>query len=194
MEHCPELAGIFELLYKECSNIWLRNNEDEWEAAIAEEGCVQGCALGPFIFGFATLPSYKRTSAILKDKPNSFFRAYSDDSTIGDVHDDAINAFDTLKEGLKSCGLKINFRPHKTVVLLGHCNDDLELQRRIQNFRDRGFHEDNIIELSVSPVLDSIAYASLCLPEVCWIPDVLLYVCLKRNTLVFLFFWLSYVL
>ena len=75
----------------------------------------------------ATLPSYKRTSAILKDKPNSFLRAYSDDSIIGAVHDDAIKAFDTLKKGLKSCGSKINFRTHKTVVLLGLCNDDLEL-------------------------------------------------------------------
>ena len=67
------------------------------------------------------------------------------------MHDvDAINAFDTLTKGLRSCGLKINLKPHKTVVLLGKCSDVEELQRRIQNFRDRGFHEDYNIKIHPS--------------------------------------------
>ena len=144
VEKCPILAGLFELFYKDSSNIWLRNDSDDWEAAIAEEGCVQGCAMGPYVFGFATLPSYLKAADSLKDKANSFFRAYSDDSIIGAAHGDAIKTFDILQEGLSSCGLKVNFKPHKTVVLVGKCNSEVELQQRVLDYQRRGFHEANI--------------------------------------------------
>ena len=126
------------------SKIWLRNNEDEWESVIAEEGCVQGCAMGPFVFGFATLSVYERIANLLSTKSNSFFGAYSDDSMIGAKHDDAVEAFDELKNGLASVGLKINFNPHKTVVLLGKCQSDEEAMRKAQSYRERGFPEENI--------------------------------------------------
>ena len=47
VEKCPILAGLFELFYKDSSNIWLRNDSDDWEAAIAEEGCVSRLCNGP---------------------------------------------------------------------------------------------------------------------------------------------------
>ena len=144
VDKCPSLAGIFELLYQRSSRIWLRNNEDDWEAVLAEEGCVQGCALGPYVFGFATLPTYERVANFLKGKPNCFFKAYSDDSIIGASHEYSIEAFDALVEGLGNCGLKVNFKPHKTVVMIGKCANEEDLARRIQSYRERGFGAENI--------------------------------------------------
>ena len=144
VDKCPNLCGIFSLLYENNSKIWLRNNEDEWESVIAEEGCVQGCAMGPFVFGFATLSVYERIANLLSTKSNSFFGAYSDDSMIGAKHDDAVEAFDELKNGLASVGLKINFNPHKAVVMLDKCQSDEEAMRKAQSYRERGFPEENI--------------------------------------------------
>ena len=60
------------------------------------------------------------------------------------MHGDAIKTFDILQEGLSSCGLKVNFKPHKTVVLVGKCNSEVELQQRDLDYQRRGFHEANI--------------------------------------------------
>ena len=46
------------------------------------EGCIQGCVFGPFVFGFASKEAYDLVLEVLKDIPDSFFGAYSDDSAI----------------------------------------------------------------------------------------------------------------
>ena len=38
-----------------------------------------------------------------------------------------------LVESLGNCGLKVNFKPHETVVMIGKCENEGNLARRIQN-------------------------------------------------------------
>ena len=142
---CPKLANLFQLLYKDASSIWLRGDDDDWQAALAEEGCVQGCVMGPFVFGFATLSLYESVLETLRGKENSLFGAFSDDSMIGAAHEDALLAFDTFKREAEAIRLKINFNPNKTVVMIGRCGSQAELDRRCQAYRERGFPESNIL-------------------------------------------------
>ena len=52
---CPALASIFHALYDGATSVWLRAADDDWTTLLAEQGCIQGCVMGPFVFGFATL-------------------------------------------------------------------------------------------------------------------------------------------
>ena len=142
---CPELLRSFELLYRDASHIWLRDANDDWQSSLASEGCVQGCVMGPFVFGFATLSLYESVMSTLDGKENAFFGAYSDDSMIGAAHDDALLAFDTFKREAEAIRLKVNFNRHKTVVMIGRCGSEVELDRRVQAYQERGFPEANIL-------------------------------------------------
>ena len=55
--HCPQLPNVFNLYYGRDSNIYMRDYEDH-DPLSAINGCVQGCCMGPLVFGFATLPLY----------------------------------------------------------------------------------------------------------------------------------------
>ena len=68
MDYQSSVFKIKQLRRKLSTNIWRRNDSDDWEAAIDDEGCVQGCAMVPYVFGFATLPSYIIAADSLKDK------------------------------------------------------------------------------------------------------------------------------
>ena len=122
----------FELLCRDASHIWLRDANDDWQSSLASEGCVQGCVMGPFVFGFATLSLYESVMSTLEGKENAFFGAYSDDSMIGAAHDDALLAFDTFKREAEAIRLKVNFNRYKTVVMIGRCGFEVELDRRVQ--------------------------------------------------------------
>ena len=142
---CPQLAPLFQLLYRDATSIWLRDEDDEWQASPASEGCVQGCAMGPFVFGFATICLYESVLSTLEGKENSLFGAFSDDSMIGAAHEDALLAFDTFKREAEAIRLKVNFNPNKTVVMIGRCGSQDELERRRQAYQERGFPDSNIL-------------------------------------------------
>ena len=82
---------------------------------------MQGCVMGPFVFGFATISLYESVLETLRGKENALFGAFSDDSMIGAAHEDALLAFDTFKREAEAIRLKINFNPNKTVVMIGRC-------------------------------------------------------------------------
>ena len=145
MTRCPELAKLFGLFYKNDSKVWLREENENWRAFATEEGCVQGCVMGPLVFGFATIALYEKVQKELRNKENSLFKAYSDDSFIGASHDDAVAAFKVFKEEAEaSNNLKINFGPNKTCVLLGRCDTKEEAQQRVRQYSSLGFPAENI--------------------------------------------------
>jgi ribonuclease HI len=145
IRRCPELLRSYELLYRDASHIWLRDGNDDWQSSLASEGCVQGCVMGPFVFGFATISLYESVMSTLEGKEHAFFGAFSDDSMIGAAHDDALVAFDTFKREAEAIRLKINFNRNKTVVMIGRCGSQVELDRRVQAYQERGFPEANIL-------------------------------------------------
>ena len=145
IRQCPELLRSFELMYRHASDIWLRDNNDDWQSSLASEGCVQGCVMGPFVFGFATISLYESVMSTLEGKEHAFFGAFSDDSMIGAAHDDALLAFDTFKREAEAIRLKVNFNRNKTVVMIGRCGSEVELGRRVQAYQERGFPEANIL-------------------------------------------------
>ena len=130
LKHCPELARIFYSLYGRDTKVWLRADHDEWTTLLAEEGCIQGCVFGPFVFGFASKEAYDLVLEVLKDIPDSFFGAYSDDSAISSNTEGCCEAFLMYEQAGRACGLHVNFAANKTVVLLGKC-DQAELQGKI---------------------------------------------------------------
>lgn len=136
LKHCPELANIFFALYGKDTKVWLRADRDDWTTLLAQEGCIQGCVLGPLVFGFSTKEAYDRVCAILRGCLDCFFVAFSDDSAISADHDPCVEAFMEYLEAGKECGLKVNFAINKTVVLLGKCADEGEVEQRIANFND----------------------------------------------------------
>jgi hypothetical protein len=145
MTRCPELAKLFGLFYKNDSKVWLREENENWRAFATEEGCVQGCVMGPLVFGFATIALYEKVQNELKNKENSLFKAYSDDSFIGASHDNAVAAFKVFKEEAETRNnLKINFGPNKTCVLLGRCDTQEETQQRVRQYLSLGFPAENI--------------------------------------------------
>ena len=107
MTRCPELAKLFGLFYKNDSKVWLREENENWRAFATEEGCVQGCVMGPLVFGFATIALYEKVQNELKNKENSLFKAYSDDSFIGASHDNAVAAFKVFKEDAEASNNEI---------------------------------------------------------------------------------------
>ena len=145
IRRCPELLRSFELLYRDASHIWLRDGNDDWQSSPASEGCVQGCVMGPFVFGFATISLYESVMSTLEGKEHAFFGAFSDDSMIGAAHDDALVAFDTFKREAEAIRLQVNFNRNKTVVMIGRCGSQAELDRRVQAYQERGFPEANIL-------------------------------------------------
>lgn len=141
---CPQLASVFHTLYGGATQVWLRAEDDDWTTMLAEQGCIQGCVMGPCVFGFATLEAYRAVTATLADCPNSFFGAYSDDGCISAEHASALTALETyLREGEK-CGLHVNFARGKTEVLLGACESDEEVTRRIDGFEAMGVPRENV--------------------------------------------------
>ena len=141
---CPQLAPIFHALYDGATNVWLRADDDDWTTLLAEQGCIQGCVMGPFVFGFATLELYRTVTATLADSPNSFFGAYSDDACISAEHDLAITALRTYLEEGEQCGLHVNFASGKTEVLLGICESDEEVATRIRAYEELGVPRENV--------------------------------------------------
>ena len=165
-ENCPDLLAIFNLLYSEASFVWLKDDITDWKAILIEMGCVQGCVLGPYIFGFASLELYKSIQNILKDKDNSFFAAFSDDSFLSANHVDSVEAFKLFINKGPSCGLHVNFKPGKTVVLLGTCNSQVEVQQRINAYTDIGFPINNIkIHPSNGGAEEEYGYIHLGVPQ-----------------------------
>lgn len=144
IKECPELERLFYSLYGSSTKVWLRSEHDDWTTLLAEEGCIQGCVFGPFIFGFTTLDAYRRVNAVLRNCPNSFFGAYSDDGAIHAPHDHAIAAFVEYITAGEECGLTVNLALNKTTVLLGRCRDDEEVEARIQSYIDAGVPRENI--------------------------------------------------
>ena len=141
---CPQLATVFHALYDGATQVWLRAEDDDWTTLLAEQGCIQGCVMGPCVFGFATLEAYRAVAAALADCPNSFFGAYSDDGCISAEHASALTALRTyLREG-EQCGLHVNFALGKTEVLLGACESDEEVTRRIDGYEALGVPRENV--------------------------------------------------
>ena len=127
--HCTQLLSLFKLFYGRNSSIFMRNNENNFsDPLLAMNGCVQGCCMGPVVFGFATLPLYEKLAQYLENKENSFFGAYSDDSLIGAKHEDAVNSFSWLQDNIAEFDLRLNLGPNKTTVLFGKCESNEELQ------------------------------------------------------------------
>ena len=56
--------------------MWLREENENWRAFATEEGCVQGCVMGPLVFGFVTIALYEKVQKELKNKENSLFKAW----------------------------------------------------------------------------------------------------------------------
>lgn len=145
IDKCPQLGKMFALFYHNASKVWLRDSTDDWEASLAEEGCVQGCVMGPLVFGFATLPLYTKMVQLLKHKQHSFFGAYSDDGLIAASHIDASEAFRVFQDDMASQNLALNFKKNKTVVLLGKCATQDECAAHVQTYIALGFPRSNII-------------------------------------------------
>ena len=141
---CPNLARYYYFLYEEDTNIWIRRDEDQWTTISGSQGGIQGCVQAPIVFGFGSLLPYKRVKTFLDPKDNSIFGAFLDDSVISASHDDAVQAFDILKEGGEGHGLHINYGENKTVVLLGKCVDEEEVRQRVVAYRNREFPLENI--------------------------------------------------
>ena len=144
LEECPDLGYLYYFLYSKASNIWLKDETSDWKALMIETGCVQGCVLGPYVFGFATLEAYRSAKQTLNNKPDAIFGAFSDDVFISALTTDSILAFNTLTDECKACGLSVNFKPGKTVVLLGECDDSLEVGPKIEQYMRLGFPLENI--------------------------------------------------
>ena len=135
--HCPQLLNLFNLFYGRNSFIFMRDNDNKFtDPMLAMNGCVQGCCMGPLVFGFATLPMYEKLTLKLENKENSIFGAYSDDSFIGAKHEDAVNSFNWLQNNVADYDLRLNLGPNKTTVLIGKCENNEELQQRIATYRD----------------------------------------------------------
>ena len=136
-QYCPQLLNLFNLFYGRHSNIFMRDNENNFnDPMIAMNGCVQGCCMGPLVFGFATLPLYQELAQKLENKENAYFGAYSDDSHIGAKYEDAVSSFSYLQENIKDYDLRLNLGPNKTTVLIGKCASNEELQERVTTYRD----------------------------------------------------------
>lgn len=141
---CPELATVFHALYSGATKVWLRNEDDDWTSMLAEMGCVQGCVMGPCVFGFSTLEAYRNVQATLTDCPNSFFGAFLDDGSMSAEHRFALRALATyLTEG-EQCGLSVNFALGKTEVLLGLCESEEEVAQRIDGYMALGVPRENV--------------------------------------------------
>ena len=141
---CPRLAKYFYFLYEEDTNIWIRSSEHEWTTISGSQGGIQGCVQAPIVFGFGSLIPYQNISSFLKPKENAIFGAFLDDSVISAAHKDTIEAFDIFKTDGPKHGLEINYGPNKTVVLLGKCANDAEVQQRIAAYCVRGIPLSNI--------------------------------------------------
>jgi hypothetical protein len=141
---CPKLAKYFYFLYEDNTNIWMRSDEETWSTIIGSQGGVQGCVQAPIIFGFGSLKPYKSINALLSLKENAFFGAFLDDSVISAAHEDAITGFDIFRADGPKHGLDINYAPNKTVVLLGRCDNEEEMRRRILAYTERGIPLTNI--------------------------------------------------
>ena len=163
---CPQLASVFHALYDGATTVWMRAEEDEWSSLLAEQGCVQGCVMGPLVFGFATLEAYRAVVATLTDCPNGWFGAYSDDGCISATHPFAITALETyLEEGGRS-GLNVNFAKGKTEVLLGVCESDEEVALRMRNYGELGVPLDNIRKHPLNGGdVESYGYVHLGVPQ-----------------------------
>ena len=141
---CPELATVFRALYNGATKVWLRNEDDDWTSILAQMGCVQGCVMGPCVFGFSTLDAYVAVKDSLRDCANGFFGAFLDDGGLSAAHDYARRALATyLVEGAE-CGLNVNFALGKTEILLGVCNSAEEVERRIQGYGALNVPRENI--------------------------------------------------
>ena len=135
--HCPQLLNLFNLFYGRNSYIFMLDDQNQFtNPLLAMNGCVQGCCMGPLVFGFATLPLYEKLAQDLENKENSFFGAYSDDSLIGAKHEDAVASFTWLQENIAQFDLRLNLGPNKTTVLVGKCESEEEVQRRVNTYRD----------------------------------------------------------
>jgi hypothetical protein len=141
---CPRLARYYYFLYQEDTNIWIRENDDQWTTISGSQGGIQGCVLAPIVYGYGSLTPYTNVKAILDTKENSIFGAFLDDSVISAAHQDTVEAFDSYKKDGPEYGLHINCDENKTVVLLGKCEDDAETQRRITAYSARGIPLANI--------------------------------------------------
>ena len=131
---CPSLAKFYYFLYQKDTNIWIRENENQWTTISGSQGGVQGCVLAPIVYGFGSLTPYTNVKTFLDTKENSLFGAFQDDSVISAAHDDTIKAFDMFKKLGPKHGLHLNYSENKTVVLLGKCADETDTQRRIANY------------------------------------------------------------
>jgi hypothetical protein len=78
------------------------------------------------VFGFASKEAYDLVLEVLKDIPDSFFGAYSDDSAISSNTEGCCKAFLMYEQAGGACG-QVNFAANKTLVVLGKC-DQAELQ------------------------------------------------------------------
>jgi hypothetical protein len=143
LENCPDLYSLLDLLYGKASFVWLKDEVKDWERLLIEMGCVQGCVLGPYVFGFASLELYKGIQATLKGKENAFFSAFSDDSFVSALHSDSLVAFKAYLQQGPLSGLHVNFKPGKTIALLGRC-EPAEVESRVQAYRELGFPLGNI--------------------------------------------------
>jgi len=166
LAECPQLASVFHALYSGATSVWMRAEEDEWSSLLAEQGCVQGCVMGPLIFGFATVEAYRAVAMTLRDCPNGWFGAYSDDSCISASHDFATVAFRTYLEEGRQSGLNVNFAKGKTEVLLGECESEDEMHRRVQNYIELGVPLQNIfIHPRNGGSADAYGYVHLGIPQ-----------------------------
>ena len=141
---CPKLAKYYYFLYQENSNIWIRENEDQWTTISGSQGGVQGCVQAPIVFGFGSLTPYTQVKTFLDTKEDSQFGAFLDDSVISAAHDDTVEALNIFKRLGPQHGLHLNYGENKTVVLLGKCEDDAEVQQRIAAYAAREIPLTNI--------------------------------------------------
>ena len=97
-EACTRLARYYHFLYQRSNTIWARNGENSWGSFTASQGGTQGCVLAPMMFGFGSLRLYESITNMMKEKENSFFGAYLDDSVISAPHEDTVRAFQMIQE------------------------------------------------------------------------------------------------
>ena len=143
-ETCPALAKYFYFLYDRDTIIWSRNSEETWKTILGAQGGTQGCVLAPMVFGFGSLKLYRDINSFLKDKDNAIFGGYLDDSVISAAFADAVEAFKMYQRDGPTYGMDINYALDKTVVLLGRCGDLVELQHRIDTYKNLGIPCTNI--------------------------------------------------
>ena len=144
IEHCPQLAKYFYLLYEEDTFIWLKNKDDNWTYIHGSQGGVQGDVLMPIVFGFAAYSLCKRLKEHLASSHNSVFGAFLDDFGISSKHEKTVEALLKCQQYGPELGLEINYEPNKTVVLLGKCDSPTETQTRMNAYIDLGLPMENI--------------------------------------------------